>query len=284
MNYIKKTNDNWCVYLSQAFLNIGHGHCKNNENPFKSIMSNISKITSSKDATVHKGNIDIGGNRKIEVFLKEYHYRSFSDKIKHLIRKNRASRSVIAAELLSLHGFCAPRTIAYGWKKSLSFINERPFTLTESVADSKNIYEIFEKFNNKSSFVNTKKKREFIRNFGREIGKLHATGFSHGDLRCGNILVQENNDRWLFHYIDNERTKCFKRLPMKLRIKNLVQINMLCSSAISRTDRLRFFKEYIKETRLINEEEIISIVQDTTHRRLTKLINQGRINKNDITI
>ncbi len=283
MDYVKVTNDRWQVYLSKAFINIWHNHCANNENPFIRIMSNVSKIASSKDATVHKGIISVDVNNNIEVFLKEYHYRSFLDKIKHLIRKNRAYRSIIATESLKAHGFCAPRSIAYGWEKNSFLINRRHFTVTESIVDSKNIYGIFEEFS-KSSLIDTKIKRKFIRDFGREIGKLHATGFSHGDLRGGNILVQENNGDWIFHYIDNERTQRFKRLPMKLRIKNLVQINMLFSHAISKTDRLRFFKEYMKENQSINPKETIIIVQNITKKRLMKLLNQGRITENDVKI
>jgi predicted unusual protein kinase regulating ubiquinone biosynthesis (AarF/ABC1/UbiB family) len=75
---------------------------------------------------------------------------------------------------------------------------------------------------------------------------MHAAGIFHGDLRLGNVLVQKNEGQWRFFFIDNERTKKFYRLPSRLRLKNLVQINMFRYD-IGNTDRLRFFKAYLKE-------------------------------------
>jgi tRNA A-37 threonylcarbamoyl transferase component Bud32 len=75
---------------------------------------------------------------------------------------------------------------------------------------------------------------------------MHAAGIFHGDLRLGNVLVQKNEGQWRFFFIDNERTKKFYHLPDSLRLKNLVQVNMF-REGISRTDRLRFFKAYLKE-------------------------------------
>ena len=65
----------------------------------------------------------------------------------------------------------------------------------------------------------------FRRLFGREIGRFHAAGFSHGDLRWGNVLIKSpESEQPVFIYLDNDRTKKYRKLPDRLRLKNLVQL------------------------------------------------------------
>jgi hypothetical protein len=73
---------------------------------------------------------------------------------------------------------------------------------------------------------------------------MHRAGIIHGDLRPGNVLARKVADGWEFFFLDNERTRKWPWLPMRLRLKNLVQINML-PEGISRTDRMRFFQAYM---------------------------------------
>ena len=89
-------------------------------------------------------------------------------------------------------------------------------------------------------------KRELIKAFGKTIGKMHALGIFHGDLRLGNILIRRIESGLQFFFLDNERTRKFSRLRGVLRLKNLVQVNMF-RKGISNTDRLRFFKAYLEE-------------------------------------
>jgi len=62
--------------------------------------------------------------------------------------------------------------------------------------------------------------------FGREIGRLHVAGFVHGDLRWGNVLIKGvKTDSPNFIYLDNDRTRRYRKLPARGRIGNLVQIH-----------------------------------------------------------
>ncbi len=88
-------------------------------------------------------------------------------------------------------------------------------------------------------------KRGLIRAFAETVGRMHARGICHGDLRLGNVLAVADRDRWRFYFIDNERTRKFRSLPARLRLKNLVQVNMFLDG-ISNTDRLRFFARYLE--------------------------------------
>jgi hypothetical protein len=101
---------------------------------------------------------------------------------------------------------------------------------------------------------------------------MHAKGIFHGDLRLGNILARQEKNRWRFFFLDNERTRKFYRLPARLRLKNLVQVNMPPPAYMSNTDRMRFFKEYWaqNEKAKIKKADLITKVLKKTRRRLDK--------------
>jgi hypothetical protein len=97
---------------------------------------------------------------------------------------------------------------------------------------------------------------------------MHAKGIFHGDLRLGNVLVVREGQKWRFFFIDNERTKKFYLLPNRLRLKNLVQINMF-RSGITNTDRMRFFKAYINVNPCVQVRYVgwaRKVIAKTNHR------------------
>lgn len=114
-------------------------------------------------------------------------------------------------------------------------------------------------------------RRQQITAFGTAIGRMHAAGIFHGDLRGNNILIRQESDPWCFYLIDNERTKRYQTIPFSLRIKNLVQLNML-RRTITDTDRMRFLKAYHPEAGLGKEtaKKLAAAVWAKTVQRLAK--------------
>jgi len=113
-------------------------------------------------------------------------------------------------------------------------------------------------------------KRRLIKAFGQTIGKMHTAGVFHGDLRLGNILAKRDEAGWQFFFLDNERTQKFSKLPGKLRLKNLVQVNMF-RKGISNTDRSRFLNAYLEENPIIvpARKSLVQKITAKTNRRLT---------------
>jgi tRNA A-37 threonylcarbamoyl transferase component Bud32 len=101
---------------------------------------------------------------------------------------------------------------------------------------------------------------------------MHAKGIFHGDLRLGNVLAGQEGDIWRFFLLDNERTRKFDRLPFGLRVKNLVQVNMVRKGNISYTDRMRFFREYCAETKISKKQSksLAEKVVEKTNWRLNE--------------
>jgi tRNA A-37 threonylcarbamoyl transferase component Bud32 len=222
-------------------------------------------IRSSKFARVYKLTVRFDDVDK-GVYFKQYLYRSVWDFIKDFVRASRAERAFKAAEMLSENGFDAPAIIAMG-KFRYGLYHTTNFLVTLEIEDAKQIYQFIS-----DSKLETRDRRKLTRAFGRTIGRMHAKGIFHGDLRLGNILARQEKDRWRFFFLDNERTRKFYRLPARLRLKNLVQVNMFPPAAISNTDRMRFFREYWaqNEETKTKKADLIKKVLKKTRRRLGK--------------
>lgn len=204
-------------------------------------------VPSGSASRVHRFTLLLNGV-PTGVYLKEYFDRSLLDHLKHLLRPSRARRALRASQMLARLGFDVPEIIALG-----DFTSEpsdvaphasNSFTVTLEVAGAMPVYRYLARDPSVPPSCSLHERRELARQLGLTIGRMHRAGIVHGDLRPGNILARRADGRWEFFLIDNERTYKPLRLWNRLRLKNLVQINMLPPSA-SNTDRLRFFQSYL---------------------------------------
>lgn len=225
-------------------------------------------VPSSVFACVYKFAVNFNGIEK-KVYIKEHLDRSILDVVKHLVHASRARRAWKAAMMLAENGIQTPAVIAMGEEKSGLF-NVRNFLVTLEV---ENALDIFQLICDRQKNLTVKLKRELIRAFGRTVGKMHANNIFHGDMRLGNVLVRQDENRWSFFFLDNERTKKFYRLPARLRLKNLVQVNM--PTAISNTDRMRFFTEYCSENKN-RKAALIKKILEKTGKRLSKKMSKSK--------
>ena len=82
--------------------------------------------------------------------------------------------------------------------------------------------------------------------FGALIGRLHARGLYHADLKACNVMIDPTNAA--YYFIDTDRVECHEKLSRSRRIKNLVQINNSIPRAVATTLRWRFIKSYAEQT------------------------------------
>jgi tRNA A-37 threonylcarbamoyl transferase component Bud32 len=202
------------------------------------------RLSSSQNAKVWKFETRNGW-----YILKEYLGKGFFDDMKTLVRGSRAKKAWERGRDLSVKGFDTPRGIAFG--ECVSFLlPSRSFLVAEFLQDSPGVYTLLkEEFGVPLSRERVRIKRSLFRELGRFVGRLHAEGIVHGDLRLDNIIVHRwRSDSPGFFLIDNERNRHFSGvIPDRLRLKNLVQVNMLLLVQVTFSDRLRFFKAYLEE-------------------------------------
>jgi tRNA A-37 threonylcarbamoyl transferase component Bud32 len=227
----------------------------------------FTRVPSSDYTNVFKYSFSLDGVDR-SFYLKKYLCRSTLDFVKHLFRPSRARRAFNAALMLRRNGFDTPVVVGLFELRTGSFCTNN-LLLTEEVESSKPMVQLLTEFFQKSGIDTFIHKRNLIKAFGRTIGRMHAEGIFHGDLRLGNVLVVREEQKWRFFFIDNERTKKFRRLPDRLRLKNLVQINMFWYG-VTNIDRLRFFKAYLKDNPSImkNRRDWVTKIFSKTKLRL----------------
>jgi hypothetical protein len=228
--------------------------------------SSFIKLPSSKYANVFKFNVYFKG-KIYSLILKQYLNRSFFDILKNSLRPCRAQRAFKAGQMLKRYGFFTPDIVAVG-KKTFVGITTKNFLITSQVEDSVPLYKMLD--------IDISQKQQLIKQFGQTVGRMHAAGIFHGDLRLGNVLVKpvvslsnpKDDNRFVFIFLDNERTRKFKKLPESLRLKNLVQISMSREN-ISDSDRMHFLDAYLAQQNIrLDGEKLAARIAARVKKRL----------------
>jgi len=268
-SFEKMRMDNWTILIRKDFPKHDIRNMVADNDSSAGDQDQFVRVPSSDYTRVFKCNVSLDG-AALPLYLKKYLCRSRLDFVKHLFRPSRAKRAFNATMMLHKNGFDAPAVIGLFEHRTGPFCAGN-LLLTESIENSKPMPELFTNICQNSGADTSIDKRDLIEAFGGTIGQMHAKGIFHGDLRLGNVLVVREQQKWRFFFIDNERTKKFYNLPARLRLKNLVQINMF-RNGITDTDRLRFFKAYCAENRSIKTQKIALIkkVLRKTNQRLSK--------------
>ena len=263
-NFDKLKINGWDFYLNKSFPRINLKEFPHAGN-FNGVRGPFEKIEASKYTRVYKCAVAFKGRIR-DFYFKQYLCRSVTDFLKHIFRPSRARRSLNASEILYHNDLHTPEVIAVGDKKLGPFpINN--FMITREIKNARTLYEYI-----KMDWQSLGNRRLFFSKLGTEIGKMHAAGISHGDLRPGNILVTFEDNDYTFYFLDNERTRKFRHIPDRLRFKNLVQINMFHRQMLNLTDRMRFYKNYLKQNPDLKspKETAGRIARKTTQRLANK--------------
>ena len=170
-------------------------------------------------------------------FVKRLTSRGPIDWLKHLFRLSRGMRALLEGARLESDGFKAPRAVCLVELPSRGSVTES-MLVTEDIGDAFNIYDWFHEVRG-----TLKQKRHLIAAYGTEVGRMHARGIFHGDMRKSNVLCRVDDAGYVFYWLDNERNRKYPEIPFIKRIKNLTQVNME-REGVTLTDRMRFWKAY----------------------------------------
>jgi tRNA A-37 threonylcarbamoyl transferase component Bud32 len=264
---IKKNNKR--LYINKNFRNAAFEQALLNGQEYLLKHFEFTSIPSSHFSRVYKLNVRFN-NLDTCVYMKEHLSRGIRDFLKNIIRPGRAKRAFDASLMLQDSGFDAPIVIAFLEGQTGRFgINE--VMITREVESAKPIL----KFLKDSYVINIDalhKRRSLLAGFGKTVGKMHSEGICHGDLRANNVMTVGEKNNLRFFFLDNERTRKFNRLPERLRVKNLVQLQLSSIETFSNTDQMRFLKIYLAENKMIRAEgkKLAQKVLKKTEQRLHK--------------
>jgi hypothetical protein len=98
--------------------------------------------------------------------------------------------------------------------------------------------------------------RSLLGSLANVIRTLHEHRLQHNCLYPKHIFVRQSKDGWKVRLIDLEKLR--RRLYRKnAQLRDLSSLSRHADTAWSRTDRLRFFKEYVGETRLSSSSKTL---------------------------
>jgi len=253
----------WFVYFdsmlpSQDFLDMVAACASSSDCSF-------TRVASSQNARVYHAFLQ-AQDAMMEVFVKHYLFRSRFDQLKHFFRSSRGRRALEATLMLRRNGFYAPKPVLF-MEKRLGPLKTSSLFISEKVPGATSLKHLLKSLSQDNSARALDKKRSLIREFGRTVGRMHNKGIVHGDTRLSNVLVQEEDGKFLFWFIDNESTRKIPGLSAMTACKNLDQINI--RAKVSNSDRLRFFSEYARERGLnsVDYRKIAGMVMARTAKR-----------------
>lgn len=201
------------------------------------------------DMVQSSGFTRIARNPERGIYYKEFLPRSPWESLKAMLAGSEASRARKNSEALLLAGFEAPANLAWG---KLPGGGEYLFS---SAAQGDDLTTWLKRNLAEKHGEQLIIRRQLLRDLGIFIGRLHNTGFLHGDLRPENVLADLRQGRFLFTLIDNGRTVQKLPPPGRMLLKNLKQLNMLPLQNLSRTDRMRFFRRWRRQMRELSPIE-----------------------------
>ncbi|MGE0607921.1 MAG: lipopolysaccharide kinase InaA family protein [Pirellulales bacterium] len=121
----------------------------------------------------------------------------------------------------------------------------------------------------------TAQREQFFMQLGREVGRLHATGFSHSDLYADRVQVTPVGAHWKISFRDFEHAVRHSRVPLSRRADDLAALVATLSRRVaSPRDRELLFDGYLVQSELVDRG--IEFLADV-ERRVELLLKQRRV-------
>ncbi len=145
-------------------------------------------------------------------------------------------------------GFAVPAPIYCGEKRRFGLL-QSGYYLSYEITDSILLTEYLDQFDRKDGGGKIKEKRKILRDLGRYIGQMHANSMYHGILMPHHVMLKKQSGVYQIYLIDLEYSRICKRPKRRILFKDLRKLNKYTKDyheegCLTRTDKLRFVKEY----------------------------------------
>ena len=216
--------------------------------------------------------LDVEGKR---ICVKHFLSPCLWDRFKDLFRASKGLKAWIAGNGLRARGISSLLPIAVAEKKDLLSTRESFFVM-EALKTGMEMDRYLS-----GGVVHFNRKRLFIRTFAQWLSDFHKTGLYHKDMKTCNLYVLENGETWDFRLLDLEDVLLEGKISVTRLFRNLLQLNTSAPERITRGDRLRFFKEYMKFNPLVKERKIFlnRLAQKSRERGLAYVSPCGVVEK-----
>jgi tRNA A-37 threonylcarbamoyl transferase component Bud32 len=206
-----------------------------------------------------------------KICLKQFCYPHFWGRMKEHFRRSKGLKSWMAANGMRARGIPSLKPLALAEKKNWVGLEES-ILFMEALANDQEMDRYILK-----GFEDLNQKRVFIRTFARWLDGLHKMRIYHKDMKTCNILVSERGETWNFHLLDFEDLLMNEKVNQNKLFKNFLQLNTSTPKVMTKVDRFRFFREYLRLNSLVKDPKVFlqRLMDESRRRGLVYVSPQG---------
>lgn len=212
------------------------------EMPFRIATREIVKV--GRTALIVRTDLPIDG-RMVSVAYKRVRRRNWLKIWTGSIRKNRTLKTWQMGRTFLEHGIPTARPLAVILTRSR--LARDAYLVTEWLHGAMNLDSYCRSLKSFPMLERHRKARSAAARLGDTLGRMHASGISHRDLKTGNLLLVDRDEGVAAYVVDLDGAECKGRLPRSLRLKNLARLVVALDDVPAATHslRLRFLKSYL---------------------------------------
>ncbi|NND67790.1 MAG: hypothetical protein HKN19_09400 [Halioglobus sp.] len=185
------------------------------------------------------------------LLFKEFKRATPAQRMLAPLRGSTVRRAISNGDALRRAGFGAPDIIFHGTLPGRGeFLFSRP-------GPGNDLNEWLARHREDTAF-----RRQMLAALGAYIGRLHGSGFVHGELRAESIYVIFTGENFNFTLANNEQNRRIQPVPGTLMLRNLRQLSALDRGRLGVTDRTRFFMAWRRQLPHLAEGEARLLVRE----------------------
>ncbi|MCK4341145.1 MAG: hypothetical protein KAY37_05405 [Phycisphaerae bacterium] len=194
------------------------------------------------------------------LYVKRHYFPSWVKRLRGTFRgtffgRHRGQSEYLALNAMRAVGIPAVRAVAYGERRAGHFLTAC-FLITEEVPGARNLTTFAFEVATGRSTLSAAERHLWIRTLADQLAAMHATGVSHGNLFWRNLLVRGGPDgRPEFFFLDPQPLRAWERFGSggNWWLRELAQLAVSALTFTSRSERLRFLRNYLGGARLTPE-------------------------------
>jgi tRNA A-37 threonylcarbamoyl transferase component Bud32 len=146
-------------------------------------------------------------------FLKKYPCDAWHSPLKNALRLSRAMHTWLVIEKWRAKGLPVPKPLVCLEERHFRLLR-RSYVLSEFIDDGRPLTIVWPK-------LDPGDKSKLIVQLAAAIGRIHAAGGLHGDLKWPNILVRKNEDEYSIVFCDTDASHLLKHVRKRKARKEL---------------------------------------------------------------
>jgi tRNA A-37 threonylcarbamoyl transferase component Bud32 len=176
-----------------------------------------------------------------EVFVKRVDSGSWLKGVVDRLHGSRARRTLRGAAILEAAGFAHPKPFAAVETRSMGAVRAS-YVVSEALSNARMLSAFA--LGDGRNFIRRKWISEAV---AREIRGMHDAGIYTRDLQETNLMLEARDHQLTIYFVDLEDFKRARKVSMRRRMLNLVHLDRSIGRFVCRSQRLRFFYNYLGE-------------------------------------